>query len=370
MSRSIITGLGVLAVVTALLLWLAGVYEMSSAGALALGFIGFVFTILFARFGGFKPFFPVVEPGDSAESQSGFNGRKIWNLVGVGAESTASESLFAERTPVTPPPVRTSEHIFPDAEDEDEEPNQEQHPPLFTEALTQQLATERPTEEHIRWVDDGAGHVHPVVPQPSGFVESLQADRGADESVGDIQGREPLADTDELDADELDAGEADTDEIEVEAEDAPIDSDADVDLEDLDAEELAASLDELEPANPSEAAVEVDYVTEPMVMESTGLAVTSGTELPVVVETPAALELHKYSSSEIMSVVKNQEGLLVDTLIDEGVLSTSGPITDKDIRTMVFVAVSSNELIDVLTQAQRDAVALNGGSEHALGTGD
>ncbi len=350
MSKSIITGLGVLAVVTALLLWLAGVYEMSSAGALALGFVGFVFTILFARFGGFKPFFP--EVAAQYESQSEVHSWKIWNLVGVGAQSDVTESLFADRAPVTPPPATIGEHIFPDNEGddehgedehgEDEQTSNETHPPLFAEALTEQLAAERPTEDHIRWVNDGDGHVHPVVPQPNGFVDGLQADQTAHESATDID--------------------ADTD--------VHLDDDADVHLEDLDAEELAASLDALEPTEPSEAAVEVDYVAEPMVIESTGLAVAGGTELPVVVGTPAPLELHKYSASEIMSVVKNQEGALVDTLIEEGVLSTSGPITDKDIRTMVFVAVSSNELIDVLTQAQREAVALNGGGDHALGTGD
>ena len=62
-----------------------------------------------------------------------------------------------------------------------------------------------------------------------------------------------------------------------------------------------------------------------------------------------AVELLKYSSSEIAAVVKEQESALVDTLIDEGLLTTDGPITDRDVRTMVFVAVSSTELVDVLT---------------------
>ncbi|MFW2380137.1 MAG: hypothetical protein ACN4GZ_00150 [Acidimicrobiales bacterium] len=445
MTKSIISGLGLLAVVMAILLWLVGVYEMSPAGALATGFIGFVFAVFFARFGGFKPFFPGVEgasDGVATAEVRASGSSSSRRLVGVGAEADSSVSLFGERSPESPPTVRMEgPEVAEHGEDSDE--SEVPRAPLFGEALSEQLAGDRSAGEEL---DQAQGPVHEYVTQePTGFVQGLRdaeqpppaedADSAktsgiavdddpewvgtdaldstghstVDSATGDTAHDDDLvetthdgADDDEddladavltaddqapgrtdatrepIDGPSADAGEAATsvavpestdtrDDIGAELED---ELDGDVDLEDLDAEELAASLDALEPTDPAESAVEVDYVAEPMVTESTGLAVASGTELPVVVETPAPLELHKYSPAEIMSVVKSQEGVLVDTLIEEGVLSTAGPITDKDIRTMVFVAVSSNELIEVLTEAQREAVALNGGGDHALGTGD
>lgn len=96
---------------------------------------------------------------------------------------------------------------------------------------------------------------------------------------------------------------------------------------------------------------------------------TQSDQLPVVMKPPSALEIQKYSPSEILAVVRAQESELVDTLIGEGVLTTSGPITDKDVRTMLFVAVSSNELIDVLTEASGDSPQLGTSARASLPKG-
>jgi hypothetical protein len=384
MTKSIITGLGVLTVVTALLLWLAGVYEISSAGALALGFIGFVLTIFFARFGGFKPFFPAAEDVMRVAKQESHSGHSSANrsLVGVGAEADPSESLFGSQTrdPSPRPPV--VRRVFSDDEGDvdqiDDEDSHETHPPLFGEALSEQLAIEHSIEDHITWPndddDDGGEEVesHSLFKERGGFVGSLRTSEAVAESAADVELEGSSTATAVIGVDRDSHRVAADTEAHVDPEEFGVEPsvDADIDIEELDAEELAASLDALEPADPYQAAAETDYVAEPVVTEPTGLAVASGTELPVVISPPTTLELHKYSSTEILEVVKTQEGVLVDTLIEEGVLSTSGPLTDKDIRTMVFVAVSSNELIDVLTQAQQEAVALNGGGEHALSAGD
>lgn len=103
--------------------------------------------------------------------------------------------------------------------------------------------------------------------------------------------------------------------------------------------------------------------------EGLALATSQSDQLPVVMKSPTALEIQKYSPTEILAVVRAQESELVDTLIGEGVLTTSGPITDKDVRTMLFVAVSSNELIDVLTEASGDSPKLRAGSRAALPKG-
>ncbi len=84
------------------------------------------------------------------------------------------------------------------------------------------------------------------------------------------------------------------------------------------------------------------------------VAAPAKADLTVTTAGGSEVELHKYSSSEIAAVVKAQEGALVETLIDEGLLTTDGPITDRDVRTMVFVAVSSNELVELLTSEHDD----------------
>ena len=56
MTRSMVTGGVTLAMIAAIVVGFAGVYDASPALQLSWGLVGFVSTILFARFGGFKPF--------------------------------------------------------------------------------------------------------------------------------------------------------------------------------------------------------------------------------------------------------------------------------------------------------------------------
>ncbi len=51
---------------------------------------------------------------------------------------------------------------------------------------------------------------------------------------------------------------------------------------------------------------------------------------------------------QISVLVRQHEEQLVDRLIREGLLTTEGPITDRDVRAMVWVAVSSIELADTM----------------------
>ena len=48
--------------------------------------------------------------------------------------------------------------------------------------------------------------------------------------------------------------------------------------------------------------------------------------------------------ARLNSVIRSGEMQVISTLIQQGMLSTSGPITDRDVRTMVYVAFTSNEL--------------------------
>ena len=486
MTKSIFTGLGVVVMFAVIMAGLAGAYELTAPLAVAWLFLFVVFAILFAGFGGFKPFFAASDAAESSpiERQQPKDS-STRRLISVGAEVDETQSLFGEREPLATNDATGTPMDFGDSKEAKAE-GLPPRAPLFGEALSDQLDSERAETQRdaeavelestgIKWADDaddtppeddaetadaespeqhvdegaeGEEVADDLVVDPDedssaegvGIVVDDDPDWVADEDGADedalidalddggdsevevevedvVEAIELPADdetedevevaeaeiaaaeiNDELDTVELDTVELDEDvelveaaELELEADEHDVvetevleveptevvevveaESSGDepgVDIEDIDAEKLAAALDSIEPADPSESTVEVDYVSEPVVTASTGLSVGSGTELPVVVQTPAPVELHKYSSSEIMAVVKTQEGHLVDTLIDEGVLSTQGPLTDKDIRTMVFVAVSSTELIEVLTEGQKDAVALNGGGNHALESG-
>jgi hypothetical protein len=52
--------------------------------------------------------------------------------------------------------------------------------------------------------------------------------------------------------------------------------------------------------------------------------------------------------SEIEAAIRSGELDVIASLIDEGVLSTEGPISDRDVRTMVYVAFTSSELRKIL----------------------
>lgn len=59
-------------------------------------------------------------------------------------------------------------------------------------------------------------------------------------------------------------------------------------------------------------------------------------------------------ANELIARVKQHEGELVDRLIDEELLTIEGPITDRDVRAMVWVAVSSIALADNLLNGVAD----------------
>lgn len=72
----------------------------------------------------------------------------------------------------------------------------------------------------------------------------------------------------------------------------------------------------------------------------------------VVYDEPTFIELEDYSHDEVVASVKAGEASLLSILIQEKMLSTEGPITDTDVHTMVFVAVSTNDLIRVLLEGK------------------
>ncbi len=89
MTRSMVTGGVTLVMIVVIVLSLVGVYDASPAVQLSWGLVGFLATILFARFGGFKPFFESdagppadVEPTSPPERATG-------RLISVGATNDA-----------------------------------------------------------------------------------------------------------------------------------------------------------------------------------------------------------------------------------------------------------------------------------------
>ncbi|MEM7341128.1 MAG: hypothetical protein AAF467_20895 [Actinomycetota bacterium] len=55
------------------------------------------------------------------------------------------------------------------------------------------------------------------------------------------------------------------------------------------------------------------------------------------------------SHSEIDAAIEQGEVEVIESLIAQGVLSTEGPVSDRDVRTMVYVAFTSSELRKILT---------------------
>jgi len=81
----------------------------------------------------------------------------------------------------------------------------------------------------------------------------------------------------------------------------------------------------------------------------------------IVSDQPVFIELSDYSSDELVASVRTGEASLVSALSESGLLSSEGPLTDIDVHTMVFVAVSSDDLLRVLLEgkaAEAEAKAL------------
>lgn len=60
------------------------------------------------------------------------------------------------------------------------------------------------------------------------------------------------------------------------------------------------------------------------------------------------LRLDGDGSDDIEAAIRSGELEVITSLIDQGLLSTAGPISDRDVRTMVYVAFTSNELRKIL----------------------
>lgn len=418
MTKSIVSGGVVLVAVVVIVLGLIGVYDLSDSGLLSWGAVGLVATILFASFGGFKPFFALADRGrrhpswetDSAgEQEPAVNGETqvaspaARRLISVGAdpESPPRRPLFEARPPVV--------HPLETESDDEESSTPRQRPPrrpLFGEALGERLAEERPAadradqdepegEEALDTEHEGPDSAAET-PPPEGVegADDATIDEtvdGVDETAVDAPAAGIVAEPDPawVSAADEDTGPAAADEDDLEHETEPpegeaaleheaaaeIEAEPDVELEvepdaELEAEpagEAEEQADELteengEEAPASERAPELDSEavaeirtdhsdrTEPEHEQP-----VETTELPVALTAPGAIDLHRYSAGEVMSIVKAQEGDLVESLISEGLLTTDGPITDRDVRTMIFVAVSSSELIEVLTSAYEEA---------------
>ncbi len=61
------------------------------------------------------------------------------------------------------------------------------------------------------------------------------------------------------------------------------------------------------------------------------------------------IDLSSYGDEEILSSIAAGEAQVVDLLLDEGYLTTEGALTDDDTAALVFVSVTTSELIGVLT---------------------
>lgn len=377
MTKSIVSGGVVLVAVVVIVLGLFGVYDLSDAGLLSWGAVGMIATILFAAFGGFKPFFATAEPEQDTlfeqrqpvdhsqyarvirqdHEETDHSADTMPTLISVGAdqETTRRRSLFEAKP--------ESEANESDSHRSDSVP----HQTLFSDVLGERLAQDRPVESAEnggsanRWKnDDDPG----LDGDDGGVVDRGDGDRNdADrDGVGTSPGDDPDS-ADVVDEDGPASG------IVVDENPAWVDSD-----EQDDTASEAPATDALEHVGEPDiaGADEVDELLETQggpaeerdlggavgASETEGVApevdTPSGidaptTQLPATLAPPPAIELHAYSSDEVMTVVKAQERDLVETLIGEGLLTTEGPITDRDVRTMVFVAVSSTELIEVLT---------------------
>lgn len=96
--------------------------------------------------------------------------------------------------------------------------------------------------------------------------------------------------------------------------------------------------------------------------ETTELVTRTASSPAIVTSEPTFIELGGYSNDELLRSVRAGEASLVSVLTESGMLSTEGPVTDADVATMVFVAVSSDDLLRALLEgkeAEEQASALS-----------
>lgn len=66
---------------------------------------------------------------------------------------------------------------------------------------------------------------------------------------------------------------------------------------------------------------------------------------------PAVIDLRDATPEQIRRGVASGQRALIDLLVEQGDLTGHGPITDHDVRTLVFVAVSARDLVGALLGA-------------------
>lgn len=76
-------------------------------------------------------------------------------------------------------------------------------------------------------------------------------------------------------------------------------------------------------------------------------AVHTSTQLAPILDLRMA-QLSGAIDEDIETAIRSGEVDVISSLIDQGVLTHDGPITDRDVRTMVYVAFTSNELRKIL----------------------
>lgn len=68
-----------------------------------------------------------------------------------------------------------------------------------------------------------------------------------------------------------------------------------------------------------------------------------------ITSSPGAADNSPANHNErVVAAIAGGERKVIDTLIRQGMLTTAGPITDRDVRTMVYVAFTSNELRKII----------------------
>ncbi len=129
------------------------------------------------------------------------------------------------------------------------------------------------------------------------------------------------------------------------------------------------------PATPLIRRVEVGLFTAPPTTDHLGLVTTDDLIMDDGPETtgdlvttddvdrsfPAVRPAGSAPPGKLTAAIRSGEIQVINSLISQGMLSTSGPITDRDVRTMVYVAFTSNELRKLI---------LAGGTPDGIRAGD
>ena len=107
-------------------------------------------------------------------------------------------------------------------------------------------------------------------------------------------------------------------------------------------------------------AAEVAATSEPLIEETPAGPPSTPDEMPPLTAMPG-LEAAARARSRVIELLSHEDGVgdidsaitsgelsIITSLVEDGSLSLEGPITDRDVRTMVFVAFTSSELRKIL----------------------